>query len=176
MIMGNDKKENEKSMNNSNSNFERNEKKIIQKLKEDSEKKQKEAKRTFTRILREASSHWGEISYDPDKKIATGVMMTSDGRIYTAELSYNDIKNRLSLVVRVHLKRDLPAEHSQQVLKFQYQKYGLVSFLTVDQEIPLASIRALAAVPQTEPKCAVTSIFTDTYTLLEDDGLNQLIN
>lgn len=141
-----------------------------------SENEQKEAERTFTRILQAANSHWGEISYDTEKKIATGVMTTSDGRVYTAELSYNDIKNRLSLIVRLHLERNLPADHSRQVLKFQYRNYGLLSNLTVDEETPLASIRALTAVPQTETKCAVASIFSDTYTLLEDEGLNQLIN
>lgn len=176
MIMRNPKRENEINMNNSDNKLERYEKVVLQNLKEDFEKHQKEAKRIFTSILRAANSHWGEISYDPDKKIATGVMPTSGGRVYTAELSYDDIKNRLSLVIRIHLKRDLPDDHSQQILKYQYHKYGLVSFLTVDLETPLASIRAFAAVPQTEPKCAVTSIFLDTYTLLEDDELNQLIN
>ncbi len=149
---------------------------IMRMPQEISEKEQKEAKRTFTRILQAANSHWGEISYDTDKKFATGVMTTSDGRVYTAELSYNDVKNRLSLIVRLYLKRNRPANHSQQVLKFQYHRYGLLSNLIVDEETPLASIRALTAVPQTEPKCAVASIFSDTYTLLEDDGLSQLIN
>ena len=135
-----------------------------------------ESERIFTKILRAADSHWGEISYDTDNKLATGVMVTSDGRIYTAELSYNDVENRLSLTVRLDLKRNLSTNHRQQVLRFQYQSYGLVSFLTVDEEIPLASIRALTAVPQREQKCVVASIFSDTYTLLEDEGLNQLIN
>ena len=137
---------------------------------------EQEAKRVFTSILRAAKSHWGEISYDPDNKIATGVMVTSDGRIYTAELSYNDVGNRLSLIVRLDLKHKLPPDQRQQVLRFQHHSYGLVSFLTVDEETPLASIRALTVVPHREQKCVVASIFSDTYTLLEDDGLNQLIN
>ena len=137
---------------------------------------EQEAKRVFTSILQAAHSHWGEISYDTDRKLATGVMVTSDGTIYPAELSYNDVENKLSLTVRLDLKRDLPTNHRQQVLRFQYQSYGLVSFLTVDEETPLASIRALTVVPRREQKCVVASIFTDTYTLLEDDGLNHLIN
>ena len=137
---------------------------------------EREAKRVFTSILRAAKSHWGEISYDPDKKTASGVMDTSDGKIYTAELSYNDLNNKLSLMVRLDLKRSLLPDRRQQVLRFQHQRYDLMSFLTVDEETPLAIIRALTAVPEREHKCVVASIFSDTYTLLEDDALNQLIN
>ena len=137
---------------------------------------EREAKRVFTNILQEAHSHWGEISYDPDKKTASGVMDTSDGKIYTAELSYNDLNNKLSLMVRLDLKRSLLPDRRQQVLRFQHQRYDLMSFLTVDEETPLAIIRALTAVPEREHKCVVASIFSDTYTLLEDDALNQLIN
>ena len=111
-----------------------------------------------------------------EKKIATGVMTTSDGTVYTAELSYNDVKNRLSLIVRFNLKRNRPVNHSQQVLKFQCHRTGLLSNLIVDEESPLATACALTSVPRTETKSVVASVFSDTYTLLEDDGLKQLIN
>ena len=140
------------------------------------EQEEQEPEGIFENILEAANSHWGEISFDAEQKHATGVMTTSDGRVYTAELSYNDVKNRLSLIVRLHLERHRPAQHPQQVLKFQYRTYGLLSFLTVDEETPLASIRALTAVPPRETECAVASIFADTYILLEDDELNQLVN
>ena len=144
-------------------------------LKE-SENENKKAVRTFTKILHIAEHYWGEFFYDLEKKLARGVMTSRNCNVYTAELSYNVIKNRLSLIVRLKIRRQLTPNESEAVLRFQYHTAGLLSFLTVDRESLIANVRAHAAIAESQPECAVDSIFTDTYTLLEDDNVHQLVN
>lgn len=131
-------------------------------------------KKIFTNILHEAHRHWDEFRYDEANKKASGLIVTADGKVFTAELSYNDIKNSLTLTVRLQVEREPGTSFLRQISRFQTQHRDLSSFLTHDDECGTASIVANVPVYDKEPSLAVDCVFTDTCRLLED--VDELLN
>ena len=130
----------------------------------------------FTNILHAAQKHWDEFRYDSVNRMASGILVTHDGRVLTAEMSFNEITNRLTLIVRLQVSRRLSTSEFIQVLRFQNQQQNLASFLTIDDENNLASVRSVLPVYVNNPDLTVKSIFDDTICLLEDDQLKYILN
>lgn len=129
----------------------------------------------FTQILHEAQKHWSEIEYDPVAKTARGALVNGD-RLIVAVLSFDDSENHLTLTTRLPVKRELNMPAMLQVLRYQNHHRNLCSFLIVDDECSIASIEANTRVYENELSLYVAGIFKDTYTLLKDEELNELLN
>ena len=132
--------------------------------------------RIFKNILDNAQKHWGEIFYDHAGKLARGLLVTKDGT-YPSELSYDDQKRYLSLVVRLRVNDVQSMTQRNTFLRFQNQCSQLLCFVTYDDEDSVATIRAKTTVP-VAGSCmhAVGSIFKDTLSLLDDSNFHQLLN
>ena len=85
---------------------------------EKSTKSQKEACRIFKKILDNAQNHWDEFFYDHTSKLARGLLVTKEG-VYPSELSYDDEKNYLSLVVRLRVNDNQSPTRNNAFLRFQ---------------------------------------------------------
>ena len=130
----------------------------------------------FTKILHEAHKHWGEFRYNPENKTASGLLVTSNGKVLTAELSFDDIKNLLSLIARLPVKKELDTTALRQIIRYQNQHRNLCSFITVDDECGIVSIIANTPVYYGKPSLPVACIFKAAYAILEDQELNELLN
>lgn len=135
-----------------------------------------EAVRIFTKILRAANAHWGEFFYDDTKKLARGLLTTQSFGPCTAELTYNDIKQRLFLVVRFNVNNSETLSGSPAFLKFQNNTADLLSQVTVDEECRIANVRTITALTLSGAKHAVDAVFSDTFTLLENKDFYNLLN
>ena len=136
---------------------------------------QDESTRVFTRILDIAQLHWGEFFLDISNKLARGLLTTSSFGPCTAELSYDDNKQKLFLVARFNVHNDETLSGSPALLKFQNNTVDLLSRVSIDDECRIASTRAVTVLTLPDPKHAVDSIFSDIFALLENDDFRHLL-
>lgn len=137
---------------------------------------EEQKRRIFKKILDNAQKHWDEFFYDHTSKLARGLLITKEG-VYPSELSYDDEKNYLSLVVRLRVNdNQLPARNNA-FLRFQNRCIRLLCFVTYDEEDSIATIRAKTTIPAAGScRHAVSSIYEDTLSMLEDSDLHKLLN
>ncbi len=130
----------------------------------------------FTKILHAAGQYWSEVSRSKLNKIASGFMVACGNRMIKAELSLNDIKSRLSLIIRFKPKDRLKTDEIYSVLRFQNRLAGLCSFLSIDDEDNIVILKTVLPVYEQNPEATVKPLFEDTLSVLEDEQLLGILN
>lgn len=131
----------------------------------------------FTKILRIAHDHWGELDYDRSHTRATGILESmGDDKVRTAELSLNEQTRRISLTVRLHVAKALNTSLISSFLRFQNNLLNTCTFITIDSENNIANLRTVLPVSEKDPEFTVKALFDDTKSILEDERLNQILN
>ena len=130
----------------------------------------------FTNILHIAGEYWSEIDRNKLNKIASGFIVAGGNRMIKAELSLNDVKSRLSLIIRFKPKCKLVTSDIINIIHFQNRITNLCSSLNIDDEDNIVILKTVTPVYEQDPAAAVKSLFEDTFTVLDDDEFSCVIN
>jgi len=133
-------------------------------------------KREFTGILTALRPFWDQYLADPEAHTARGMLGTRTGLAYTADMSFDEDRRHMSLIVRLPLHDDLDTLRMHVLLQLQNQTQGLAS-VTFDAEqraLLLVSRSVLLNVNTAEE--VVSRVVADAVSVLEDDSLKNLIN
>lgn len=133
-----------------------------------------EKHRIFNRICSAARGYWDQIDCNHTVKHATG-FVAAKNRAYRSRLRFDDNKQYLSLIIALPANDNLAANNT--FLRFQNKHSQLLCFVTYDQEDSIVKVIAKTYVPDARIcKKAVSSIFNDTISLLEDDNFHNFLN
>jgi len=178
MIMRNAKKENEKMMNESNNNFSKEEKMIRRNEKlnplEDNQN-DPQSTRDFNRILKAAKPLWEQFLVKPEKHTAKGILYTTNDRLHTADLSFEQPKKRVLLMIRLRTNNDLSPSQEQSINKVQNETQGLSS-VAFNKNTRMLKIRSQSVLPAAVmARAVVPQVVKDAVALLEDDNLKDIV-
>lgn len=136
----------------------------------------KTTKREFTGILAALRPFWDQYLADPEAHTARGMLGTRTGVAYTADMSFDEDKRHISLIVRLPLDDELDTPRMHVLLRFQSHSQGL-AFVTFDAEqraLLLVSRSVLPSISTAEQVAAC--VVADALSILEDEGLKKLVN
>jgi hypothetical protein len=132
--------------------------------------------RDFTRILRAANPFWDLFLEDKEKHTARGLLAAKNGNAYTADLSFNDRRSRIQLLITLRTKGILSTSQLRSLLKLQGRIDGLSS-IVIDEESCLLQIRSHAVLPDSNAaKKVVSEIVRDALIVLDDSTLRDFTN
>jgi len=133
-----------------------------------------QANRDFTKILRAARPFWDVFLEDKETHTARGLLAARNGRAYTADLSFNDRRSRVRLIITLHTKDTLSSSQVRSLLRLQGRTDGLSS-IVIDEENRALQIRSHAVLPNSDAaKKVVSEVVEDTLAVLDDDILTDL--
>jgi hypothetical protein len=141
---------------------------------ENSRKNRKDPKRDFTRILRAAKPLWQQVLPNPEKHIARGLIFTTNRGI-TADLSFNEHRKLVILMIRLRTNNDLSPLQEQSVKKVQSENQGL-SFIAFGENKRILKIRSQSVLPAGVLAGAVVpQVIKDAVKLLDDENLRDIV-
>ena len=81
-----------------------------------------QAIRDFNRILEAAKPLWEQFLVRPEKHTARGILYTNNNRLPRADLSFNQPKKRVILIIRLRTNNDLSPSQEQSINKVQNER------------------------------------------------------
>jgi len=113
---------------------------------------------------------------DPEAHTARGMLGARTGLAYTADISFDEDRRHMSLIVRLPLHDELDALRMHLLLRLQNQSQGLAS-VTFDAEQRALLLVSRSVLPNASTvKEVVSRVVADALSVLEDDDLKNLMN
>jgi len=134
-----------------------------------------EPSRDFNRVLRAAKPFWQEFLAKPENHTARGLVFTTDRGI-TADLSFNSLRKRVILMIRLRTNNELSPSQEQSVKKVQSESQGLSS-ISFGENKRILKIRSQSVLPAAVLADAVVpQVFEDAVALLDDENLRDIVD
>jgi len=131
--------------------------------------------RDFNRILEAAKPLWEQFLVSPEKHIARGVLYTANNRLPKADLSFNQPKKRVLLMIRLRTNNDLSPLQKQSIDKVQNETQGLSS-VAFDKKSRMLKIRSQSVLPAAVmARTVVPEVVKDAIAIFEDDNLKDIV-
>ena len=131
--------------------------------------------RDFNRILKAAKPLWEQFFVKPEKHIARGILYTANDRLPKADLSFNQPKKRVLLMIRLQISNDLSPLQEQSINKVQNETHGLSS-VAFDKKSRMLKIRSQSVLPAAVMAATVVpEIVKDAVAILENDNLKDIV-
>jgi hypothetical protein len=138
-------------------------------------KKKTDSTRDFTRIRKAAKPFWQEFLPRPENDSARGLVFTASGSAITADLSYEEPKKHVLLMIRLRPSNDLTPLQEKAIKKVQNESQGLSS-VAFDEEMRMLRIRSQSMLPAAIlANVVVPHVIKDAVTMLEDESLKDII-
>lgn len=130
--------------------------------------------RDFNRILEAAKPLWEQFLVKPEKHTAKGILYTNNNRLPKADLSFNQPKKRVILIIRLRTNSLSPLQE-QSINKVQNEREGLSS-VAFDKNTRMLKIRSQSVLPAAVmARAVVPQVVKDAVALLEDDNLKDIV-
>ena len=131
--------------------------------------------RDFNRILEAAKPLWEQFLVRPEKHTARGVLYTNNNRLPKADLSFNQPKKRVILIIRLRTNNDLSPSQEHSINKVQNEREGLSS-IAFDKNTRMLKIRSLSVLPAPiMAKAVVPQVVKDAIAIFEHDDLKDIV-
>ena len=127
-----------------------------------------QAIRDFNRILEAAKPLWEQFLVRPEKHTARGILYTNNNRLPRADLSFNQPKKRVILIIRLRTNNDLSPSQEQSINKVQNERAGLSS-VAFDRNTRMLKITSLSVLPASVmARAVVPQVVKDAVAIFED--------
>jgi len=135
-----------------------------------------QAIRDFNRILEAAKPLWEQFLVRPEKHTARGILYTNNNRLPRADLSFNQPKKRVILIIRLRTNNDLSPSQEQSINKVQNERAGLSS-VAFDRNTRMLKITSLSVLPASVmARAVVPQVVKDAVAIFEDENLRDIVN
>lgn len=130
----------------------------------------------FAGILTALRPFWDQYMADLEAHTAKGMLATRKGLAYAADVSFDDQRKYMRLIVRLPFNNHLDTPRLYALLQLQRRTQGLAT-LIFDAESRVLLLVSRSVLPTvTVADKVVARVVTDAVRVLEDDALKNLMN
>ena len=149
---------------------------IMRMPQEISEKEQKDAERTFTKILNAARPYLNVVERDDENHVARCVLETQDAG-YPAVMAYDPDKKTIVMSILFHISNDWTMPRVMILLRLQNQAAVGSSSINLDTESSTLRVKSHATLPVPNiAQAVVSAALKDAIHVLEDDDFRRFVN